>query len=233
MGRCRVISYDDTPFRDRNEAGRLLSRELQAYSGPDTVVLGIPRGGVVMAQILANAIGARMDIVLSRKLGAPGNPELAIGAVGEDGRVFLNREIASWTAADDDYILEEKRRQFEEIARRIARYRAVRPKASLEGRRVIVTDDGVATGATMQAALWAARRESPKLLVAALPVGPKDTIERLARDADELVCLRVPHFFQAVGQFYDRFDQIDDDEVLRILEEEARRDASLRQAETA
>jgi len=230
VGICRVLAYDDTPFRDRQEAGRLLSAELRPYAGARTVVLGIPRGGVVLGHVLAGSIGADLDIVLSRKLGAPGNPELAIGAVGEDGRVFLNRDVVAWTGAMDEYIQEESRRQSQEIARRVARYRALRPKVPLEGRNVIVTDDGVATGATMQAALLAARRERPTRLIAALPVGPRDTIERLAGDVDELICLRVPSFFQAVGQFYRRFDQVEDDEVLRILEEEGKRGTQRREA---
>jgi predicted phosphoribosyltransferase len=201
MGKLRIVSSDDRPFEDRVEAGR----------------------GLVVARELARHIEADLDIVLSHKLGAPGNPELAIGAVAEDGRLFLHRDLVEQLDVDGGYIEREKELQLAVLAQRTRQARRVLPRAALAGRLVIVTDDGVATGATLQAALWAARQEKPKKLIAALPVGPRETIARLAEDADEMVCLRAPYSFAAVGQFYIRFEQVEDDQVARILAEEAAR----------
>jgi predicted phosphoribosyltransferase len=220
MNTVRIISRSSVPFRDRVEAGELLGRELQKFRGQRAVVLGIPRGGVVVAREVAWALQAELDIMLSRKLGAPWNPELAIGAISEDGKLFLNKMLLSRVGAESMYIQQEKARQLAEIKRRTALYRSIRPKVPLEGRLVIVTDDGLATGATMQAALWTARQESPEKLIAALPVGPEDTVMRLAKDTDEMICLRSPPFFDAIGQFYKRFDQVEDEEVVEILKAE-------------
>ena len=217
MGAVHVLSHDAHPFADRREAGRLLARELERFRASRPVVLGIPRGGVVIAAEVADHLGAELDIVLSRKIGAPGNPELAIGAVAEDGRLFLDERIAERVGASRAFIAREQGRQLEEIARRVALFRAVRPKVPLPGRAVIVADDGLATGATMQAALWAAHRDRPATTIVAVPVGAVDTIERLAGGADELVCLRAPEDFGAVGRFYRVFDQVEDEEVLAIL----------------
>jgi predicted phosphoribosyltransferase len=223
MGAVRFVSRSSEPFCDRTQAGRLLAEELVGYAGTQAVVLGVPRGGVIVAREVAVALDAALDVVLARKLGAPGNPELAIGAVAEDGRLYLHEESAAMVGARDAYVAQELDRQRAEISRRASLYRSVRPRVPLEGRTVIVTDDGVATGATMQAALWTARREGARLVVAALPVGPEQTLRELAREADELVCLRVPPFFAAVGQFYLRFDQTQDEELLEVLQEEAGR----------
>ena len=223
MGAVRFVSRSSEPFCDRAQAGRLLAEELVGYAGTQAVVLGVPRGGVIVAREVAVALDAALDVVLARKLGAPGNPELAIGAVAEDGRLYLHEESAAMVGARDAYVAQELDRQRAEISRRASLYRSVRPRVPLEGRTVIVTDDGVATGATMQAALWTARREGARLVVAALPVGPEQTLRKLAREADELVCLRVPPFFAAVGQFYLRFDQTQDEELLEVLQEEAGR----------
>lgn len=217
MGKLRILSHSAETFRDRTEAALLLADELNEYAGKKAVVLGIPRGGVMIAAQLAKKLGAECDIVLSRKLGAPGNPELAIGAVAEDGKLFLHDMILSRKWEGSPYIKEEKTRQMAQIERRIKAYREFCPKIPLAGRIVIVTDDGLATGATMQAALWSVRQEKPKKLVAAVPVAPEDTAEILAGDADELVILRVPELFGAVGQFYKHFDQVDDEEVVSVL----------------
>ncbi len=170
-----------------------------------------------MAQYLAGESGAPLDIILARKIGAPGNPEFAIGAISEDGHVYLNQEYARRAGADEAYVEEEKKRQMAEIKRRAAIFRKVHPKIPLKDRTVIVTDDGVATGATFEAALWSARVEKPRKLIAAIPVGPEDTLRRLAQQADELVCLRMPETFYALSQFYSHFEQVDDDHVLEIL----------------
>lgn len=223
MRTWHVLSDTGEPFHDRVEAGRLLGRELEARGLRHAVVLGIPRGGVVVGREVARAINAELDIVIAHKLGAPGNPELAIGAISEDGRLFMDERLASQVGADSAYIEDERDRQLREIARRAQSYRKVRPKVSVRGRPAIVTDDGVATGATAQAALRAVRQEQPELLILALPVGPPETLRRLARDADEVLCLRAPAFFAAVGQFYVVFDQTEDEELLQILKEEADR----------
>ena len=223
MGKVRILSYNEEPFRDRIEAAQLLAEELTKFRGKNVSVLGIPRGGIIVAREIASALDASLDIVLTHKLGAPGNPELAIGAITEDGRIFLNEMLASQVGAQNAYLQEEKARQLAVIKRRGEQYRKVLPRVSLKDNIAIITDDGVATGATMKAALWAARQEHPKVLIAALPVGPADTIRELARDADEVVCLRCPSFFAAIGQFYLDFSQVEDEEVLEILKKEVER----------
>lgn len=223
MGALQIISYSGQAFRDREEAGRLLSAELEEFAGGATVVLGIPRGGMVIAQSIATELEVDLDIVLSHKLGAPMNPELAVGAVCEDGTVFINKEIAPLVGANTAYIEREKSYQLAEIARRVKLYRAVVEKLSLEGRVVILADDGIATGATMQAALWAVRQEGAERIILAIPVGPEDTVRKLAKDADVTVCLRMPAYFAALGRFYLDFGQVEDEQLLEILEYERRR----------
>lgn len=225
MGTLRIVSDSARYFSDRHEAGQLLARELIDLRGQRAVVLGIPRGGVIIAQELARALDADLDIVLSRKLRTPGYPELAMGSVAEDGKVFLNETVIREMGVDKAYIQQEKTSQLAEINRRSKLFRQALPKVPLSEKPVIVTDDGVATGATFQAALWSVRQEHPKKLIAAIPVGARDTVEMLAKDADETICLRTPPFFSAVGQFYLHFAQIEDDDVLKILEEEQRRKA--------
>jgi len=217
MSTIRIVSRSGAPFADRREAGRLLARELEAHRTPRPVVLGIPRGGVVVAAEIAAGLGAELDIVLSRKIGAPGNPELAIGAVSEDGQLFLDEGIRGRLGVPQQFVAQQRALQIEEIARRVALYRAVQPKVPLHGRVVILCDDGLATGSTMQAALWAVRREQPGRVIIAVPVGAAETVERLAGSADELLCLRVPEDFGAVGRFFSKFDQTSDKEVLGIL----------------
>jgi len=223
MGTCRILSRGDQAFRDRVEAGQFLAEALRPLDLREAVVLGIPRGGVIVAREVAHALDAPLDIVIARKLGAPGNPELAIGAVSEDGRLFVDEQVAYAVGANRRYIEEEKERQLREIARRSTLYRQARPKVPLQGRTAVVTDDGVATGATTQAALRAVRQEQPRRLVLAVPVGPQETVERLAQDADEALCLRAPAFFAAVGQFYEWFNQTEEEELLAILRQEAGR----------
>ncbi len=223
MGSLRIISNSTEPFSGRIEAGQSLARELEELHGQKAVVLGIPRGGVIVAQPICLALEADLDIVLSHKLGAPGNPELAIGAVCEDGKLFVDESIASGVGADDSYIEREKTRQLHQMAHRVQQYREILPKTPLAERIVIVTDDGVATGATMQAALWAVRHEKPQRLIAALPVGPEDTLTKLSEHADETICLQAPSFFSAISQFYLQFAQVEDEQLLQILEQESKR----------
>lgn len=216
-----IISHSDEPFRDREEAGSLLAKALDGFGGSGTVALGIPRGGVVVAKKLSSKLNANLDIVLSHKLRAPRNPELAIGAIDESGKVFLDERIVSLTGADEGYLKDEAKRQGLEIKRRAGAFRKILPKRELKGKTVIITDDGVATGATMQAALWAARQEKPKRLIAACPVASNEAIERIEGYCDEVVVYRLPVLFGAVGQFYKNFGQTTDEEVIDILKQEA------------
>lgn len=151
------------------------------------------------------------------------NPELAVGAVCEDGTMFVDQMIADSTNADREYLKREKQFQLARMEQRVRTYRHILAKADLNDRIVIVTDDGVATGATMQAALWAIRQEKPQRLIGALPVGPADTIDKLCKDCDELVCLRTPPYFMALGRFYMNFRQVEDEVILDILKEEQQR----------
>lgn len=217
MAQPKIVSRSGQPFQDRREAGRTLAREMDHLRGQGVLVLGIPRGGVVVAKEVADALEGELDIVLARKLRAPGRPELAIGAVAESGKAFVDPGIARRVGADESYLDRAKAETMEEIRRRAARYREVRPRAEIEGRTVVVTDDGIATGSTLQASLWTARQEGAERLVAAVPVGPPRTVEELAELADEFLCLRAPVEFGAVGQFYVRFDQTTDEEVLELL----------------
>lgn len=223
MGTLRIISDSSEPFRNRTEAGQLLAEQIERLNGKNTVVLGIPRGGVIVANEIALGLDARMDVVLTHKLGAPSNKELAIGSVSENGFLFVNKPVAAYTGADDRYIEREKAYRLQEISHKVKLYRAVLPKIPLKGKAVIITDDGVATGATVQAALWAVRQENPQMLVLALPVGPPDTIEKLAEDADRTVCLRTPPDFDALSRFYLEFGQVEDEQLLQILEQENKR----------
>jgi predicted phosphoribosyltransferase len=180
----------------------------------------------VVAQTLSAEIKGDLDIVISRKLGAPGQSELAIGAMAEDGEVYLNQTVLEELTVTEAYLEEEKARQMAEIKRRNLLVRRILPRTPLEGRTVVITDDGIATGATMQVALWAVRRANPRKLVVAIPVASEEAVSRLAREVDELVCLRVPPSFMAVGQFYVRFDQVTDNEVMDILRRESERRVS-------
>ena len=223
MGTLKILSNSSEPFSSRLEAGRRLAAELEKYRDKNAVVLGIPRGGVVVAAEIAEALHGDLDIVLTHKLCAPMNPELAIGAVCEDGKIFINRSIASYVGATNEYIENEKNSQLKVIGKRVEQCRRVLGKISLEDRVVIVTDDGIATGATMEAALWAVRQERPKLLIAALPVGPDDSLHAIAESADETLCLQSPSYFGALGSFYLRFDQVEDFEMMETLRHEAER----------
>jgi putative phosphoribosyl transferase len=204
-------------FRDRVEAGRRLAEMLHPYGDRRPVVLAIPRGGVVVAHEVAQALGAPMDIIVPRKIGAPGNPELAIGAVAEDGTRILDDRLIRHMDVPEGYLVDESRRQIEEIERRMRRYRGDEPSIPLEGRVVIIIDDGVATGATIRAAIHSVRRRRPASIVVATPVGPMETVGKLREDADDVVCLSTPEPFYAIGHFYRDFSQVSDEEVVRIL----------------
>ena len=226
MKKLHILSRSGEPFEDRKEAGRLLGMELAKYRGKNAVVLGIPRGGIVVAAEIAEVLEADLDIVFARKLGAPGNPELAVGSIGEDGRVFLNAGLLREFELSPSDLDSEKKDQLAVIRQRGLIFRKVRPKVPLKGRIVILTDDGVATGATMRAALWSVRRENPEKLIIALPVGPESTLRQLSEEADEVFCLCVPPYLGAVGQFYLNFTQVEDQEVREILKQSDNRSHS-------
>jgi len=205
-------------FRDRREAGQLLAKQLGFIKGKEgVIVLGIPRGGVVVAHEVAQAIGAPLDVYITRKIGAPYNPELAIGAVASDGGMVLDRDLIQQLGVPEDYVEKETERQRQEIERRTREYRGDRPPLQLAGKTVVVVDDGVATGATTMATLRALKEQEPKELVLAVPVGPPDTIRELGKEADRVICLSTPRLFWAVGAFYAVFDQTSDAEVKQLL----------------
>jgi predicted phosphoribosyltransferase len=204
-------------FRNREDAGQRLAEKLKGRTFRDPLVLAIPRGGVVTGAALARAIGAELDVVLSRKLRAPGQPELALGAVSEDGRVQLNSVGQRYLDAIRPYLVGERRFQLAEIARRKKLFRAVRPQAPIAGRSVIVTDDGIATGSTLLAALPAVRARGPHELLVAVPVAAPDRLKDVRRACDEFICLLCPEEFYAVGQFYQDFTPVEDEEVVELL----------------
>lgn len=206
-------------FRNREDAALQLAKRLNARKLKHPVVLGIPRGGVVIAAILARELGAELDIVLSRKLRAPHQPELAIGAIGEDGEVYLNSFAREASGVTETYIREERNHQIAEIARRSKLFRAVKPPADVTERSVIVTDDGIATGSTLLAALHVLSAQKPHEIIVAVPVAPPETLERFRAQCSYLVCLLTPSDFEAIGQFYEDFQQVEDEEVIRLLRE--------------
>jgi putative phosphoribosyl transferase len=206
-------------FADRRDAGRRLAASLQHLKRPGVIVLGIPRGGVIVAAEAAAALDALLDIIVPRKIGAPFNPELAVGAVAPDGTVFFDEALIAYVGIDRKDLERQAAGELREIGRRLALYRGGRPAPEYSGRTVILVDDGIATGYTIQAALRSLRQQKPDRLVLAVPVAPRDSLARLGQDADEVVCLLVPEDFYAVGQFYADFRQTSDQEVIEALEQ--------------
>ena len=212
--------FEHDVFPDRTEAGRRLAERLQHLKDQQPVVLALPRGGVPVAYEVARVLEAPLDLVLVRKIGAPFQPELAIGAVvdGERPELVLNRDLITEYGIPESYVEGERRRQLAEIERRREQYLAGRARAPVQDRTAIVIDDGIATGATMEAALHATRRAGPRRLVLAVPVAPPDTIERLRPEVDEVVCVQIPAFLGAIGSFYRDFRQLRDEDVIGLLE---------------
>ncbi len=206
-------------FRDRVDAGIRLAEALSEFKGKDVVVLGIPRGGVVVANEVAKALGAPLDVVVTRKIEAPGEPEYALGAVTQEGDVIMDRQAAQSLGASPDYLDSQVRQKKEEVKERMRRFRGEAPYPSLEGKVVIVVDDGIATGSSVGAAVMSVKKRNPKEVVVAVPVAPAATVEMLSEDGDRVVCLETPGEFLAIGEFYSRFDQVEDGEVRRILDE--------------
>lgn len=201
-------------FKDRREAAELLAERLSAYKGQNPLVLAIPRGAVPMAKAIADALEGEMDVVLVHKLRAPGQAELAIGSVDETGQIYLGRHAFG---IEEEYIEAEKRTQLETLRRRRLLYSPVHPPINPAGRVAIVVDDGIATGASMIAALRAIRAKRPRKLIAAAAVGPYESLQDIRHLADDVVCLEVPGSFYAVGQYFEEFGQVTDDEVTAIL----------------
>jgi putative phosphoribosyl transferase len=203
-------------FRDRDEAGRLLGELVRERVGLPAVVLGVARGGVVVAKHVAAALDAPLDVVVPRKLGAPGNPELGIGAVAP-GIVVVNDDLVSRLGVPDSYIEDESVRQQAEVERRTRAFRGDRPPEELIGKTAVVVDDGVATGGTVLASIgWARAREAARVVLA-VPVLPASMFHRLKEEADEVLSLAAPHLFGSVGEWYERFPQLSDEEVRAAL----------------
>ncbi|MET7383435.1 phosphoribosyltransferase family protein [Streptomyces sp. NPDC005526] len=210
-------------FTDRLEAGRRLGARLEYLRGQDIVVLGLPRGGVPVAAEVAAALDAPMDVCLVRKLGVPYQPELGMGAIGEDGVRVINDQVVRETGVSPADLALVEEREREVLERRAARYRGERAPVSVAGRTVVVVDDGVATGSTARVACRIARARGAAHIVLAVPVAPRDWTVRLAGEADELVCVDTPRGFYAIGQFYDDFTQVEDEEVTAVLRRVAAR----------
>jgi putative phosphoribosyl transferase len=205
-------------FNDRSDAGIQLASRLKEYKDKEGVlVLALPRGGVVTGYEIARHLNAPLDIVIVRKIGFPGQPELAIGAVSETGTVVLNDYIISGYGVSKEYIESEVSRQKEEITRRVKLYRKGKWLSGLEGKTVILVDDGIATGATMKVAIATLREEKLNKLVVALPVAPSSVAEEIEKMVDELICIETPLDFMAVGSYYYDFTQVSDKEVVELL----------------
>ena len=216
-------------FKHRTDAAQQLVEAIHGRELTEPLVLGIPRGGMVIASVLAAGIDAECDVMLARKLRAPDAPQLAIGAVSEDGAVYFNRSDHEAPEISDEYVHAECQTELKEIARRKELFRGVRPAAPTAGRSVIVADDGVATGATMIAALQSLSMQHPAEVIVAVPVAPPDRLREVRNWCEKIFCLRTPEFFHSVGQFYEEFDQVTDQEVAEHLRRAASRwDASRR-----
>ena len=208
-------------FADRDDAGRRLAARLGHLRGEPVVVLGLPRGGVPVALQVAKALGAPLDVIVVRKLGVPFQPELGMGAVGEDGVRVLNPEVMQACGVSEDDLAAVQAREQAAVQARAARYRAVRPREPLAGRVAVVVDDGIATGSTARAACQIARAQGAARVVLAVPVAPPGWQAQIGTDADEMACVVTPRGFSAIGQWYARFPQVSDDEVLACLEHAA------------
>lgn len=212
-----MLAKNRYSFRDRTDAGGQLAAALDRYGGGDVLVLGIPRGGVPVAAEVARRLGGELDVIVARKLGAPLQPELAIGAVTANGGLYLDRVAIDELGVPDSYLKAAIGLESAEARRREELFRGARPAAPIEGRTVIVVDDGLATGATMRAALRSVAKHGPERLIAAVPVGAADSLAMLRAEADEVVCLLTPEPFWAVGLYYQEFEPVEDQVVMEIL----------------
>ncbi len=205
-------------FTDRKDAGEQLADALTERAIDADIVLAIPRGGLPLGRAVADALEAPLDVVIAKKVGAPGNPEYAIGAVASDGSVWHNEDACGATGADEDYVEEQRPVAAATAREKAKRYREGRAEPDLTGKTVVVVDDGVATGSTVRACLEKLQREATERIVLAVPVGPPETIDELASTGVDVVCLETPRPFQGVGQFYEDFRQVSDEEALSYLD---------------
>lgn len=204
-------------FRDRADAGRTLAERLSEFARPGVIVLGLPRGGVPVAAEVATKLAAPLDVFLVRKLGAPGHPELAMGAIADGGIIVLNDEVIQELDISPIAVEQVAARERTELDRRDRAYRGARRPPALRDRTVILVDDGLATGSTMEAAARAVRRQDPAEIIIAVPVGAPETCQRLCGVAERVICAEKPELFSAVGLWYDDFRQTTDDEVTKLL----------------
>ncbi len=211
-------SLDRVLFRDRIEAGKKLGAALRDLRDSDAIVLGIPRGGVVVASEVAEALQAPLDVIVTRKISPPGEPEYALGAVTQEGEVIVDRQAAESLGAGREYLEAEIARKREEVKERTRKFRGDQPFPSLVGKVVVVVDDGIATGSSVGAAVMSLKKRKAKEVVVAVPVAPSDAVETLTDDGNRVVCLETPGPFFSIGEFYSDFGQVDDEEVRRILE---------------
>ncbi len=205
------------PFLDRADAGRRLASVLTGVRGADAIVLGLPRGGIPVGYEIAQVLGVPLDVILVRKVGLPAQPELAMGAIGEDGVRLINTEVVQAEQVSERVFAEVEQRERAELRRRAERYRLDRPRAAVAGRTAIVVDDGIATGSTARAACQVARAHGAAQVILAVPVAPRGTVAALSQVADQVVCLESPEPFYAIGQWYQDFSQTSDAEVVRLL----------------
>ena len=207
-------------FKDQISAGELLAKELEKYKNKKAIVLAVPRGGVASGFGLAKKLNLPLEVIVTRKIGAPDNPELAIGSIGETkGSLWLNKELITQLGVSDEYLQSEIKIQKLEIKRREKVYRQGREPFDLKNKIVILVDDGIATGATMITAVREVKNMEPERVVVAIPVAPPETVEELKKEADEVVCLSQPKLFFAVGQWYQNFKQYSDEEVIKFIKD--------------
>jgi putative phosphoribosyl transferase len=211
-------------FQNRTDAGRQLAAVLEDHDVEADIVVAVPRGGLPVGRVVADSLGVPLDVVAARKLGAPRNPELAVGAVGADGTVWLNESLIDELGVEDAYIRAETETQRRVAAEKIARYRGDRSPPEYDGKTVLIVDDGVATGATTIACIRQIKDAGAARVVLAVPVAPPNTVERLLTEADEVICVESPPHFGAVGQFYESFEQVSDERARRYLTDDGESD---------
>lgn len=210
-------------FRNRSEAGRLLGNALVSFKGDNTIILAIPSGGVPVGREVASILGADLDVIVTRKIGAPGNPEFAIGSVTQNGQTIADMRLLEQMQISYEYLESEAEKQLESIRAALLKYRGDRPYPSLEGKTVIIVDDGIATGSTITAAIQSARKMKASKVIVAVPVGPHAEVVALSKAVDRIVCLMTPVNFFAVGEYYSDFSQIGSEEVKKLLADTGRK----------